>query len=234
VSFVRVLALALAVTLVALHAAGAQAQEAEAETRAEAAAEEETQALEAALRIPVERFDGIRFIGAARAATTAIYEIYCGASMLIPDPEDDGVDGVDLALGIGCLVGSATLFVISGLGIADLADDSEHFDRLRRFRRAARDGLTHDERLLFERELAADADGARVRRGFSIGLGTALVIAAGVVAGLTVGDVIEGAPGVAISTGCALTGLASLLAIFLDSPAEAALRAWQAPGTPLK
>ncbi len=185
------------------------------------------EALELALRIPMERFDAIQFINAARGATTGVYEIYCGVDYLIPDPGTDGVQAGDVGLGIGCLVGATALLVMTGFRIAAMSDDSEGWDRLRRFRAARADGLTHEELHVFERELAEEASTSRLRRGFSIGLGVALVIASSIMIGLTAAGEIDGSAGTSIAVGTASMGLMSLIAAFVDTPAEAAERAFR-------
>jgi hypothetical protein len=183
--------------------------------------------MEAALRIPMERFDAIQFINAARGATTAVYELYCGVGMLIPDPEDDGLQGEDAALGIGCLVGATTLLVMTGFRIASMGDDSDGWDRLRRFREAQEDGLSDSEVRVFEAELADEASSARLRRGLSIGLGIALVIASGILIGFTASGDLDGVTGTTIAAGTGVVGVMSLIPAFLDSPAEAAERAFR-------
>jgi len=188
----------------------------------------DVEALELALKIPMERFDTIQFINAARGATTGVYEVYCGLGFLIPDPEDDGVSGVDLALGIGCLVGATTLFVMTGMRIASMGDHSDGWSRLRRFREAQADGLSQQELLVFERELADEASAARLRRGMSIGLGAALLVACGLLIGFTATGDIDPVTGTIIAAGTGVVGVMSLIPIFLDSPAEAAERAFRA------
>jgi hypothetical protein len=192
-----------------------------------AAVAPDPEGLELALRIPMERFDGVQFINAARGATTAVFEIYCGIGFLIPDPEDDGLSGADLGLGLGCLVGATALLVMTGLRVAAMGDDSEGWDRLRRFRAATGDGLTTSEIRAFEMELESEASAARFRRGISIALGVALVIASGLLIGFTASGDLEPTTGTTIAAGTGVVGLASLIPAFLDSPAEAAERAFR-------
>jgi len=184
-------------------------------------------ALVSAIKLPLEHFDSIQFINASRGAITAVYELYCAAGMFIPEPGADGLTGVEIGLGIGCLVGATSLLVMTGYRIAAMTDSSDGWDRLARFRRAADDGLDTREIHLFERELAIEASAARFRRGLSVGMGIALVIASGLIFGFTAAGEIEETVGATIGIGTTIVGIMSLIPAFLDSPAEAAERAYQ-------
>jgi hypothetical protein len=125
------------------------------------------------------------------------------------------------------LVGATALLVMTGFRIAAMGDDSEGWDRLGRFRAAESDGLSASETRAFEAELAGEASAARLRRGFSIGLGALLVIASGLLIGFTASGDLEPTTGTTIAAGTGIVGLASLIPAFLDSPAEAAERAFR-------
>ena len=91
-----------------------------------------------------------------------------------------------------------------------MADSSDGWDRLARFRRAADDGLDDREIRLFERELSEEASSARFRRGLSVGMGIALVIASGLIFGLTAAGEIEETVGATIGIGTTIVGIMSL------------------------
>ncbi|MBW2464113.1 MAG: hypothetical protein JRH11_20860 [Deltaproteobacteria bacterium] len=184
-------------------------------------------ALASAIKIPLTHFDSVQFINASRGAITAVYELYCAAGMFIPEPGTGGLTGTEIGLGIGCLVGATSLLVMTGYRIAAMADSSDGWDRLARFRLAADDGLDHREIRLFERELAEEASAARFRRGLSVGMGIALVIASGLVFGFTAAGEIEETVGATIGIGTTIVGIMSLIPALLDSPAEAAERAYR-------
>jgi hypothetical protein len=184
--------------------------------------------LEAALQLTVERFDTLLFIEAARSAMSGIFELYCAIGMFIPDRVGEGPDGVDVALGAACLVGSVANLVISALRIAAANDDDEERDRLHRFDEAAADGLDTRELDLFEAELEDGASDSRLRRGVSIGMGTALLIASGILIGFTAAGEVDELTGTTIGTALGLAGLLSLGSLFVETPYEAAANAFRA------
>lgn len=174
--------------------------------------------LEASLRVAALEFDAVSFIGAQRTLLMGVFETYCAVEFLIP-PEE-GFRALDFVLGIGCLIGASTLYVMGIRRLLYPKAGTEAHERLVQFytdRRAGSIDLDAYEDALFE---AARHD--RRRRWVRFSLGVLELAGAATVAGLTGRDKIDTTAGVSIAVGTTIIAILGLVNAGLRSPAERA------------
>lgn len=185
--------------------------------------------IESALRGVAYSFDPLTFISASRSLVTGLLEVYCAANMLIP-PVEGSYEALDVALGVGCLIGSATLFT---MGIRRLRAPPEEtrarvqLDDLYRLRAAGELGSADLDR--FEDALSGAASRSRRRRWVSVFMGVLNLGATATLAGLAARGRIERSAGTSIATGTGIVGALSLSAIWFRSPAEDQWSRYRAP-----
>jgi len=213
---VRVVALALA--LAGLGASVAAAQEL-AEVPPVPSPREAS--LELAMRQADQQFDAVSFLGAQRSLLMGVFETYCAAELLIP-PET-GFSGLEFGLGLGCLVGATTLWVMGIRRLLHPKEGEHAHERLVGYYRDRRAGSVDLDAL--EADLRASARRDRRRRWVRFSLGVLELAASATLAGLTARDRIERSSGSAIAIGTAVIAVLGLAHAFLRSPAERALAA---------
>jgi len=174
--------------------------------------------LEASLRVAALEFDAVSFLGAQRTLLMGVFETYCAAEFLIP-PEG-GYRAVDLVLGIGCLIGASTLYVMGIRRLLHPKEGTASHERLVQFytdRRAGSVDFDAYEEALFE---AASRD--RRRRWVRFSLGVLELAGAATVAGLTGRERIDRTAGASIAIGTTIIAILGLVNAGLRSPAERA------------
>ncbi len=221
---------ALTIAAVLLGSSGALAQDAPAASADEGAQTQIVSALhddglsrrevslEASLRVAALEFDAVSFLGAQRTLLMGVFETYCAVEFLIP-PED-GLRALDFVLGLGCLIGASTLYVMGIRRLLYPKEGTASHERLVQFytdRRAGSIDLDAHEDALFE---AARHD--RRRRWVRFSLGVLELAAAATVAGLTGRDKIDTTAGVSIAVGTTIIAILGLVNAGLRSPAERA------------
>jgi hypothetical protein len=176
------------------------------------------QSLETSLRMASVEFDGVSFLGAQRTILMGIFETYCAVELLIP-PEE-GFRTLDFVLGLGCLLGASTLYVMGIRRLLSPKEGTESHDRLVQFYTDRREGdvdLDGYEEALFD---AARRD--RRRRWVRFSLGVLELGAAATVAGLTGRDRIDRTTGTSIAIGTTIIAIMGLVNAWMRSPAERA------------
>ena len=183
-------------------------------------------ALETALYDAYVDFDGLALLGVFRSAIIGVNEAYCALSNLLPS--QDGFDTVDALLGFGCLAGAATLFVMTVMRANGIGEESESArDRWNRFKQARGHAVNDNLLARYEGELAEAAGRSASQRLFGTVIGVLSFVAAAVVIPLTAVGEIDSTLGVVLGTGTILVGGLSLVALGVESPAEAALRRYR-------
>ncbi|MBX3246249.1 MAG: hypothetical protein KF901_03625 [Myxococcales bacterium] len=170
-------------------------------------------------------FDPVSFLAAQRALVVAVFEAYCAFDHLL----ERNPSTVDLVLGVGCLVGAATLAVIAYRGFARPRGPRDARQNYDDFVAARAAGLTPTAFEASERALEAAAARDRRRRIFGGVFGALNLVATAVLIGFTARSRIDTHLGAAIATGTTAVGGLGLAAIFVRSPSE---RAWRRYATP--
>lgn len=191
--------------------------------------EQREERIESALRGVAYSFDPLTFISASRSLVTGLLEVYCAANLLIP-PVDRNYQALDVVLGVGCLIGSATLFT---MGIRRLRFPPEEtrariqLDELYRLRAAGQLGSADLDR--FEDALSSAAARSRRRRWVSVMMGVLNLAATATLAGLAARGRIDRNAGTSIATGTGIVGALSLSALWFRAPAETEWTRYRAP-----
>ncbi|MCA9612079.1 MAG: hypothetical protein KC586_04890, partial [Myxococcales bacterium] len=175
--------------------------------------------LELALRHAAFAFDGPSFLSAQRAALVAVFEAYCGFGNLLQNQPSR----LEIGIGIGCLVGAATLTYVAFRGFVRPRGPAEAHARYERFYAARREGLTFDELAATEAALETAARADRRRRLVGGIFGFLNFVAAGVLITLVARDSLDSRVGTSIATGTAVVGVLGVTALAIRGPSERAL-----------
>lgn len=189
----------------------------------------EADRFERALVQGAAHFDWVGFAGAQRALLTAVFETFCAAGFLIP-PEE-GYQRFDLALGVGCLVGATVTYVVGARRLGRLRAPTAADERLARFRRERKRGLTSEKFAEIEEDLEDAARRGRIRRIVGTTFGVLNLIATGVLAGLAARDRIDATTATSIATGTTAIGGLSVSVAFVRTPAQKSLDIHRAADT---
>lgn len=171
--------------------------------------------LELALDRAANRFDPVVYLSAQRAMLVALFEGICAFQFLVP-PDDR----LELGLGLGCLVGAATLTYVAWRGFRRPRSVREARERLVRFRDARAAGAVDLD--AFEAELAGAAARDLRKRRFAGVFGVLNLVATVVLSVLTARDRVDRNPTVAIATGTAAVGILGVTALFVEGASERA------------
>ncbi len=190
----------------------------EATTAVEPERSERERSLETSLRMASLEFDGVSFIGAQRTLLMGIFETYCAVELLIP-PEA-GFRTLDFVLGLGCLIGASTLYVMGIRRLLRPKEGTRSHERLVQFYTDRRAGSVDLDR--YEQALFAAARRDHRRRWVRFALGVLELAAAATVAGLTARDHIDRATGTSIAMGTTIIAIMGLANAGMRSPAERA------------
>jgi len=208
-----------ALALVLFASAPAFAQEGDEAVEEELELSERERSLEASLRLASNDFDGVSFLGAQRTILMGIFETYCAVELLIPPAE--GFRTLDFVLGLGCLLGASTLYVMGIRRLLSPKEGTRSHERLVQFYTDRQSGSVDLER--YEQALFEAARRDRRRRWVRFSLGVLELGAAATVAGLTGRDRIERTTGTSIAIGTTIIAIMGLVHAWMRSPAERAV-----------
>ncbi|MEM9072790.1 MAG: hypothetical protein AAGE52_30065 [Myxococcota bacterium] len=173
--------------------------------------------LEEALTRSAVRFDAVSYLSAQRSMLVALFEGVCAVGFLVP-PSDDGVE---VGLGVGCLLGAAVLTYRAFREFSNPRAVATARDRLARFHAARAAGESLEG---FEEELAAGARRGLRKRRFAGVFGILNFVATVVLSALIGTDHIDRNTGAIIASGTAAVGVLGVTAFFVESPDELAWR----------